>query len=51
MRTLFVNLHAAFHEPSTRIYRVVQGTVWGLIVASIMLLVVEMLVSLRQACL
>jgi len=43
MRTLFANLHAAFHEPSTRIYRVVQGTVWGLIVTSIILLVVEML--------
>jgi voltage-gated potassium channel len=36
-------LHAAFHEPSRRIYRVVQGTVWALIVSSIVLLVVEAL--------
>lgn len=36
-------LHAAFHEPSTRIYRIVQGTVWGLIVLSIVSLVVEAL--------
>ncbi len=35
------HLHAAFHEPATRIYRVVQGAVWALIVVSIVLLVVE----------
>ncbi len=34
-------LHAAFHEPGTRIYRAVQGAVWGLIVLSIVLLAVE----------
>jgi voltage-gated potassium channel len=35
------HLHAAFHEPETRIYRIVQGFVWALIVLSILLLVVE----------
>lgn len=39
----FRQLHAAFHEPSTRIYTVVQGTVWALILLSIVLLVVEAL--------
>jgi voltage-gated potassium channel len=34
-------LHAAFHQPGTRVYRTVQGTVWGLIVLSIGLLAVE----------
>ena len=43
MKTLFTILQAAFHKPSTRTYRVVQGTVWGLILFSIILLVVEML--------
>ncbi len=38
-----MSIHAAFHEPDTRIYRVVQGTVWGLILLSIALLVVEAL--------
>jgi voltage-gated potassium channel len=36
-------VHAAFHEPGTRIYRVVQGVVWGLILLSIVVLVVEAL--------
>jgi hypothetical protein len=44
MSTLFDGLHAAFHEPNTRIYRIVQGTVWALIVLSISLLVVEAVV-------
>ncbi len=44
MHSLIVNVHAAFHEPRTRIYRVVQGAVWTLIVISIVLLVVEALV-------
>ncbi len=43
MKTLADALHAAFHEPGTRIYRVVQGGVWALIVISIALLVVEAL--------
>jgi len=43
LRTLFASVQTAFHDPSTRIYRVVQGTVWGLIVTSILLLVVEAL--------
>jgi len=36
-------LHSAFHEPTTRIYRIVQGTVWTLILLSITLLVTEAL--------
>ncbi len=44
MTALFASLHAAFHEPGTRIYRIVQGVVWTLIVLSIALLVVEALV-------
>jgi Trk K+ transport system NAD-binding subunit len=35
--------HAAFHEPETRIFRIVQGLVVALIVLSIVLLVVEAL--------
>jgi voltage-gated potassium channel len=41
MKTLVDSLYAAFHEPGTRIYQVVQGAVWALIVLSISLLVVE----------
>ena len=41
MRTLVDSLYAAFHEPRTRIYPIVQGAVWALIVLSISLLVVE----------
>jgi len=36
-------IHAAFHEPDTRVYRYVQGTVWGLILLSVALLVAEAL--------
>jgi len=43
MRVLADSLHAAFHEPGSRIYRVVQGTVWALIVLSISSLVIEAL--------
>lgn len=43
MRTPVAHIHAAFHEPSTRIYRVVQGTIWALIVLSIAMLMVELL--------
>ena len=38
-------VRAAFHEPGTAIYRWVQGTVWGLILLSIVLLVVEFIVT------
>ena len=38
-----VSLHAAFHEPGTRVYRWVQGTVWTLILLSILSLVIEAL--------
>ena len=41
MSALSAGLHAAFHEPRTRVYRVVQGSVWSLILLSIVLLVVE----------
>ena len=44
MSTLAESSYAAFHEPGTRIYRVVQGAVWALIVLSISLLVVEAVV-------
>ncbi len=43
MRALAGLLHAAFHEPDTALYRYVQGTVWTLILTSILLLVVEAL--------
>jgi voltage-gated potassium channel len=43
VRALVSWLHAAFHEPGTRVYRVVQGGVWSLIVLSIVLLIVEAL--------
>ena len=43
MSLIFAKLHAAFHEPDTRIYRVVQGTVWSLIVLSIVSLAAEAL--------
>ncbi|MEE2791447.1 MAG: ion transporter [Acidobacteriota bacterium] len=43
MSVLVSQLHAAFHQPETRIYRFVQGTVWSLILASILLLVGEAL--------
>ena len=41
MTTLIEGMHAAFHDPSTRVYRWTQGTVWTLIVLSIGLLVLE----------
>jgi voltage-gated potassium channel Kch len=34
-------LHAAFHEPRTQAYRVVESAVWTLIIASIALLIIE----------
>ncbi len=45
MPFLHGRVHAAFHEPSTRVYRVVQGTVWALIVLSIAMLVLESLLA------
>ena len=41
MSVATTRLHAAFHEPETRTYRVVHGTVWALIVLSLVLLVLE----------
>ena len=41
MSVLLARLHAAFHQPETRLYHYVQSTVWSLIVASVLLLVVE----------
>ncbi len=41
-------LRAAFHDPSTRIYRIVQGLVWGLIVLSIGFLVAEVFLPDRS---
>ena len=45
MSRLSNSLRAAFHEPETTAYRYTQGLVWGLIVLSIVLLVVETLVE------
>ncbi len=38
-------IHAAFHKPGTRIYRIVQGGIWALIILSIGLLVAEALLA------
>ena len=43
MRALAGRLHAAFHKPDTALYRYAQGTVWTLILTSVLLLVVEAL--------
>lgn len=43
MTAFRARLHAAFHRPDTRVYRVVQGGVWSLIVTSIVLLIVDAL--------
>jgi voltage-gated potassium channel len=40
-------VRAAFHRPGTRIYRVVQGTVWTLIFASVVLFLVELALAGR----
>ncbi len=34
-------LHAAFHDPRTRAYQVVESVVWALILLSIALLIAE----------
>ncbi len=41
MRAVTAYLHASFHEPRTRIYGIVQGAIWVLILLSIVLLLVE----------
>lgn len=41
MTTLVQHLHDAFHDPDTRIHRIVQGSIWALIVLAIALLVGE----------
>ena len=41
MSNMFALLRAAFHESETDSFRCVQGVVWGLILTSILLLVVE----------
>jgi voltage-gated potassium channel len=38
---LFGRTRDAFHRPTTKIYRVVQGSVWALILLSIVILIVE----------
>ncbi|MBW2460169.1 MAG: ion transporter [Deltaproteobacteria bacterium] len=38
---LFFTVHEAFHEPATRVYRVVEGLIWALIVLSVVLLAAE----------
>jgi voltage-gated potassium channel len=49
MKTLAAHVHAAFHEPETRRYRLVQGCIWALIVTSITFLVVEALLPADSA--
>ena len=44
MSAAIATVRAAFHQPDTRIYRIVQGTIWALIVVSIVVLVAEALV-------
>ena len=44
----FEKVRQAFHQPETRHYQIVQGTVWGLIVASIVLLLLEPLFVLAD---
>ena len=44
-------LHQAFHRPETRIYAIVQGLVWALILLSIALLVIESLIPREHALL
>ena len=43
MRAVADHIHAAFHEPRTRIYAVVQGIIWALIFLSIATLIGESL--------
>ena len=45
MSTPAAHLHAAFHEPDTTLYRYVQGTISALIFFSILLLVLEVVLS------
>lgn len=48
-KRLGARIHAAFHEPDTQIYRVVQGVVWGLIFLSIVMLIVESMLPRDRA--
>lgn len=41
-------VHAAFHEPETRTYRIVQTIVWGLIFLSIITLIIDLLSDFGQ---
>ena len=41
MSSLASYLQAAFHEPNSQVYRYVQGTIWALILLSILLLIIE----------
>ena len=43
IRALSNRIYSAFHEPHTRIYRYVQGSIWALIVVTIVILVAEAL--------
>jgi voltage-gated potassium channel len=40
---LYDTIHSAFHRPNTRIYRVVQGSIWVLITVSIVLFVADLI--------
>ena len=43
MSAIYKILYRAFHDPTTRVYRGVQGTISGLIILSIILLAIEVL--------
>ncbi len=45
MSILAAHLHAAFHEPNSTVYRYVQGLIAALIFLSILLLVLEVVLS------
>lgn len=45
MKALWEGVRAAFHRPESAAYRLVQGTIWGLIALSVVLLALEALVA------
>lgn len=44
----FNALNAAFHQPKTRVYKIVDGLIWVLIILSILIIGIEVLVYDRQ---
>ncbi len=48
MKRIYGAVQAAFHLPHTRVYRVVGSVVWSLIVVSVVTLIVESFVPMKQ---